>query len=306
MAGVPVAHWGGNKAGVGYSKHAPSVLVGGPNSVDLPSNHKHRRGGRGRYHNNRGRGSTNYQNQRNKVNNPNKMQQHHNNPVVSVPPPPPLNNTSGSGVTSGGATNTVGRGLLETPVVSPWQQGFGYEEIQNTNFKRYMKGMQKVEEVRSNISKLQHQRQVYSNRTRYQHNQQQHQKYNNSSNNTAPTKTTPHHQQQQRSSDQQQLHNSYYSQQQQHFNNKSSNSYNSFHNNKQDAGTFNSNEKNTWFGKGRGMQSMASSTSSSYTTPIGRGVTTPSGRGGYRMQHQQLSLGRGQWLPSNNFNIDSV
>ena len=104
------------------------------------------------------------------------MQQHHNNPVVSVPPPPSLNNTSDSGVTSGGATITVGRGLLETPVVSPWQQGFGYEEIQNTNFKRYMKGMQKVEEVRSNISKLQHQRQVYSNRTRYQHNQQQHQK----------------------------------------------------------------------------------------------------------------------------------
>lgn len=299
MAGVPVAHWGGNKAGVGYSKHAPSVLVGGPNSVDLPSNHKHRRGGRGRYHNNRGRGSTNYQNNHNNVNNANKGPQH-NNPAVSLPPPP--NNTNESGT-----TNSVGRGLLETPVVSPWQQGFGYEEIQNTNFKRYMKGMKKVEEVRSNISKLQHQRQVYSNRTRYQHNQQQHQKYNSNNNSSVPTRPSQGPLQQQRS--EQQPLNWYYSQQQQQqqFNNKPSNNHNSFYNNKQDASTFNnSNEKNTWFGKGRGMQSMTSSSSPSYATPIGRGVTTPSGRGGYRVQHQQLSLGRGQWLPSTNSNIDSV
>lgn len=225
--------------------------------------------------------------------------QQHINPAVSVPP---LNNTIGTT----DAAKSVGRGLLETPVVSPWQQGFGYEEIQNTNFKRYMKGMQKVEEVRSNISKLQHQRQVYSNRTRYQHNQQQHQRHSNSST-TAPTKPVNNHHQQQRSSDQQQSHSSYYSQQQQQFSNKPNNNYDSFHNSKRDASTFNNaNEKNTWFGKGRGMQTITSSSPSSYTAPIGRGTITPSGRGGYRMQHQQLSLGREQWLPRSNSNIDSV
>ena len=276
---------------MGYSKHAPSVLVGGPNSVDLPSAHRGRRGrGRGgRYHSNRGR--DNYQNHSNKTS-------QHNN--IAVVPSPSVKDTN-TGTNNGTPSNSVGRGLLETPVVSPWHQGFGYEEIQNSNFKRYMKGMQKAEQARSNISKLQHQRQVYSSRTRHQHNQQQQQqqKYNNNSQSNISNPSQ--HQSQQQS------HNpSFYSQQQQHKSShysgfSNSNSFHGFNKHNQlSAFDNNDNNKNTWVGKGRGMQSM---TSSSYSTPIGRGVT-PSTRGGYRSQHQQLSLGRGQWVPSSPNDIE--
>ncbi|XP_057297054.1 constitutive coactivator of PPAR-gamma-like protein 1 [Hydractinia symbiolongicarpus] len=113
VAGVPVAHWGGNKAGLGYSKNAPSVLVGGPNSVDLPSSHRR-------------------------------------------------NNRLGRGY--------GGRGLLETPYMSPWQQGYGYEEYMNATYQRYMKGVQKVCQVRSRVNKSNRHSgpSVYSSRTRHQ------------------------------------------------------------------------------------------------------------------------------------------
>eukprot|EP00111_Clytia_hemisphaerica_P004236 TCONS_00012098-protein len=280
VAGVPVAHWGGNKAGVGYSKNAPSVLVGGPNSVDLPSSHKRGRGGRGRPYGRGGRGSYhNKQNRQNIANN------------APPPPPPP----------------SVGRGLLETPVISPWQQGFGYEEVQNANFKRYMKGVQKVEEVRSNISKLQHQRQVYSNRTRYQHNQQQQQQQQQQKFDTSPTPRQPLQ------------HNSYYSQQPVNFNsprgpatgsspsaNGISSPSNGFHHHNNKPDTYGFNNKNMWVGKGRGMSGGTgfSPTSPNYNASFSsaRGASSSTRghtRGGYRSQHQQLSHGRGNWMPSN-------
>lgn len=108
-----MAHWGGNKAGLGYSKNAPSVLVGGPNSVDLPSSHRR-------------------------------------------------NNRFGRGY--------GGRGLLETPYMSPWQQGYGYEEYMNATYQRYMKGVQKVCQVRSRVNKSNRHSgpSVYSSRTRHQ------------------------------------------------------------------------------------------------------------------------------------------
>lgn len=57
VAGVPVAHWSGNKSGIGYHGHSPDIIVGGRTSVDLASEARYsRRGmGRGRFPN-RGRG----------------------------------------------------------------------------------------------------------------------------------------------------------------------------------------------------------------------------------------------------------
>ena len=118
MAGVPVAHWNGNKSGIGYSKNAPNVLVGGPASVDLPSDHRR-------------------------------------------------NNRIGRG----GARTGRGRGLLETPYFSPWQQGNEFEDYMNSTYQRYMKGVQKAEQVRTKLGKL-NRTQVYSSRTRHQQNQQ--------------------------------------------------------------------------------------------------------------------------------------
>ena len=57
VAGVPVAHWSGNKSGISYSKNNPDVVVGGRNSVDLPSDARGLRRGMGRSKvPNRGRG----------------------------------------------------------------------------------------------------------------------------------------------------------------------------------------------------------------------------------------------------------
>jgi len=148
--------------------------------------------------------------------------------------------------------------------MSPWQQGFGYEDVQNANFKRYMKGVQKVEQVRSNISKLQHQRQVYSNRTRYQHQQQQQQQQ----------------QQSKFTSNQQPLqHNSYYSQP----THQASSPVATFQN-KQDI----YNSKNLWLGKGRGNQQLNQ-------IPPSNTYTSLSGSKSYRPQHYH-SYGRGQWM----------
>eukprot|EP00794_Sanderia_malayensis_P006008 gene6008-6706_t len=57
VAGVPVAHWSGNKSGIGYVGQSNDVIVGGRACVDLPSESRYgRRGsGRGRIAN-RGRG----------------------------------------------------------------------------------------------------------------------------------------------------------------------------------------------------------------------------------------------------------
>ena len=54
---MPVAHWSGNKSGIGYHGHSPDIIVGGRTSVDLASEARYsRRGmGRGRFPN-RGRG----------------------------------------------------------------------------------------------------------------------------------------------------------------------------------------------------------------------------------------------------------
>lgn len=231
VAGVPVAHWGGNKAGVGYSKNAPTVLVGGPNCVDLPSDHKRGWRGRGRGRRDRGRGG-------------------------------------GAGY---GNANNVGRGLLETPYISPWQQGYGYEEMQNANFKRYMKGVQKIEQVRANISKATpYQRPSYNSRQGYQQNVQQQQQHQQQ----AQQQSQPNQQHANKTSQPLQ-HNSYYSQP----------PHPSSQMNKQTDSTFN---KNMWLGKGRGQQQTHSN---SFVSPISQG---------YRSQ--QHRYGRGQWM--NNINSD--
>lgn len=57
VAGVPVAHWSGNKSGIGYNRDNPDIVVGGRNSVDLPSDARGLRRGIGRSKiPNRGRG----------------------------------------------------------------------------------------------------------------------------------------------------------------------------------------------------------------------------------------------------------
>ena len=57
VAGVPVAHWSGNKSGLGYNRDNPDIVVGGRSSVDLPSDSRSGRRGmlRGKAVN-RGRG----------------------------------------------------------------------------------------------------------------------------------------------------------------------------------------------------------------------------------------------------------
>ncbi|XP_065673474.1 constitutive coactivator of PPAR-gamma-like protein 1 homolog isoform X3 [Hydra vulgaris] len=112
VAGFPVAHWDGNKSGIGYSKHGPKVLVGGPNCVDLPSSHRQRASPR------------------------RSMRAH------------------------------LGRGLLETPFITPWHSNYGFEDYNNSAF-HLMKGVNKSTPDRSKISKV-NQKRVYSSRTRHQ------------------------------------------------------------------------------------------------------------------------------------------
>lgn len=72
---------------------------------------------------------------------------------------------------SGRGSNNVrlgrGRGLLETPYLSPWQQGPGFEDYMNSTYASYMKGVQKAEEVRSKLGKI-NRTQIFSSRTRHQ------------------------------------------------------------------------------------------------------------------------------------------
>ena len=70
--------------------------------------------------------------------------------------------------TGRGSKVNRGRGLLDTPYVSPWQQNFGFEDYVNSTYQQYMKGVQKVEQqVRAKIGKM-CRPQVYSSRTRHQ------------------------------------------------------------------------------------------------------------------------------------------
>lgn len=159
-----------------------------------------------------------------------------------------------------------GRGLLETPYVSPWQQGYGYEDVQNTNFQRYMKGVQKLENVRSNIRKLQapqqhqqqpqhQQQQVFNSRSRFLQQPQQ-----------------PQQQQQPQPLQQQHRHGNYSQQRPESY------------------------TKNTWLGKGRGQQQLTNSflphgSISSTSSNNQQRPTSVGGRG-------QSTGGRGQWMNS--------
>ena len=65
-----------------------------------------------------------------------------------------------------------GRGLLETPFISPWQTSYGFEDYNNSAF-HFMKGVNKSNQDpipsqdRLKVSKV-NQKRVYSSRTRHQ------------------------------------------------------------------------------------------------------------------------------------------
>ena len=58
-------------------------------------------------------------------------------------------------VTGMGRTANRGRGLLQTPFISPWQpQGFGLEEFVDPTYHRYMKGVKEEESMRNKHDKV--------------------------------------------------------------------------------------------------------------------------------------------------------
>ena len=186
-----------------------------------------------------------------------------------------------AGVAAAPAYYNAGKGLLETPYISPWQQGYGYEEIQTVNFQRYMKGVQKAEQVRSNLRKIQPPT-ASSVSASTSAAAPHHQLYNASRTGTN-TATTP-------------LRQNHHYQQQHHPHRYAAGHYahGSISSTKPESYT-----KNMWLGKGRGQQQQHSPMNKfqSHNTPTSTPSTTryPTPIGG-RTAHQSATAGRGQWM----------